>query len=173
MIASNHIRAAWVRSRCKKVGRDLRVTGRVWIHGSGSVILGDRVVLDGTRGPIELHACDDGELVLGDDVHIEGGASIEVIRSVLIGARSVVGAWTKVLDNDFHPLRGMRHVRPESNPVQIGPDVQIGERCVILPGARLESGVTLGPCVVIGRRVPAGTRLEGSPPRRAATGAVA
>lgn len=172
MIVSSHIRAAWVRAKCKKVGCDLRVKGRVWIHGSGAVILGDRVVLDGTRGPIELHACDGGELILDDDVHIEGGASVEASRSVHVGARSVVGAWTKILDNDFHPLQGMRHVRPESHPVWIGPDVRIAERCVILPGARLEAGVRLEPCVVIGRRVPPGTRLAGSPPRRAAAGAI-
>lgn len=134
--------------------------------------MGDRVVLDGSRAPIELHAEPGAQIVIGDDVRIEGGVSIEAVDSIVLEGATVVGAWTKILDNHFHPVTGDRTALPESMRVLIGRNVRIGERCVVLPGAKLESGVRLGHGVVIGRRVPAGTTLVGSPPRRVALGAV-
>jgi acetyltransferase-like isoleucine patch superfamily enzyme len=150
--------------RCERLGHGIRVRGHVWLYGGGRVRLGDRVVLDATRGPIELHADPGALLVLGDDVRLEGGVSIEAVESVVVERGATVGAWTKILDNHFHPLDGNRDIRPTSGPVWIGPGARIGERCVVLPGTRLEAGVRLGPGVVIGRRVPAGVALEGHPP---------
>jgi len=157
-------RLAWASMVDAGVGA--RVRGHVWVHGGGIVRLGDRVVLDARRAPIELRASRGAELIIGEDTIVEGGASIEALRSVQIGPRCFIGAWSKVLDNHFHPLRGDRRDRIDSDPVEIGSDVLIGERCVVLPGTRLENSVRLGHGVVIGRNVPTGVHLEGSPPRR-------
>lgn len=159
-------RALWALRAQTTVGAGVRKIGRVWVYGGGEIRIGDRVVLDGSRAPIELHVCKGAKLELEEGVSIEGGTSIEVIASVRLGAGAHIGAWVKILDNHFHPLSGAREVRPASEPIEIGPGVHIGERCVVLPGTRLEAGVRLGPGVVISRRVPAGLRLEGSPPRR-------
>lgn len=151
--------------RCASVGRSPSVRGRLWIHGPGSVRLGDRVVLDASRGPIELHAKRGAEIVIGDGVRIEGGTSIEAVRSVVVGRGTVLGPFCKLLDNHFHPVTGDRSRLPESAPVWVGEKVVVGERSIVLPGARLEAGVRLQPGVVIGRRVPPGTVVAGSPPR--------
>lgn len=151
------------------LGRNVHVVGRIWVHGGGAIRIGDGVVLDGRRGPIELHSFPGAELVLHDGVRIEGGTSIEAVESVVVGAGTQVGAWSKVLDNHFHELDD-HFARPRSEPVSIGPNAKIGERTVVLPGARLEEGVRLGHGVVVSRRVPAGVTLEGSPPRRSAGG---
>lgn len=158
-------RQRWLLRRCE-VGADVRIVGHVWVYGGGRVRLGDRVVLDASWAPIELHAERGAEIVLGEDVFVEGGVSIEAVDSVTIEARAVVGAFTKILDNHFHPVVGDRSERPRSSPIHVGAGSRIGRRCVLLPGARLEEGVRLGHGVVIGRRVPAGAALEGSPPRR-------
>ena len=151
--------------RCASVGRSPRVVGRLWIHGAGVVRLGDRVVLDGSRGPIELHAKRGATIEIGDDVRIGGGTSIEAVRSVAIGRGSVLGAFCKVLDNNFHPVTGDRNRLPESTPVSLGDHVVVGERSIVLPGAELGAGARLAPAVVIGRRVPEGAVVAGSPPR--------
>ncbi len=153
-----------------KLGKDVRIQGSIWVHGAGAISIGDRVVFDARRGPIELHACRGARLHLEDEVVLEGGVSIEAVDSVRLGPGCVVGAWSKILDNHFHEVQGDRQHRPGSEPVWIGRGVRIGERCIVLPGTRLEDGVRLGHGVVIGRRVPAGTLLEGSPPRRVAEG---
>lgn len=151
--------------RCERAGRDVRVIGRVWSYGGGRLRLGERVLLDATRGPIELHVAPGALLELGDDVTLEGGVSIEAVESVVVEAGTWIGAWSKILDNHFHPLGGDRGSRPRSAPVRIGAGVRIGERCVVLPGANLDAGVRLGNGVVIAHKVPRNIALEGSPPR--------
>lgn len=138
----------------------------IWMYGGGTVRFGRNVVLDTSRGPIELHVEHGAVLELGDDVRIHGGASIEALESVVIGAGATLGAWTKVMDNHFHPLEGDRDGRPASQPVEVGAGGQIGERCVLLAGAHIGAGARLAPGVVMGRRVPDGAWIEGSPPRR-------
>jgi len=121
-------------------------------------------VLDASRAPIELHAEAGAEIVIGDDVRIEGGASLEAVKSIIVGRGARLRAWCKVIDNHFH-IPSDRTARPPSAPVVIGEEADVGERAIVLPGAQLGPGVWLDAGVVIARRVPAGMLLAGSPPR--------
>ena len=127
---------------CASVGRGVRVRGRVHVHGEGAVRLGDGVLLDAATVPIELHAGPGAELTVGPETVLCGGASIEAMRSVSIGARCRVGAFSKILDNDFH-LAGNLFARPPSLPVVIGDGAVLGPRCIVLAGARVQPGRVL------------------------------
>lgn len=145
---------------CDSVGSQPRVFGRIWIHGKGTVRIGERVTLDGRACPIELHAFEGAEIVIGDDVHIEAGASLEARRSIQIGGRCHIGRYCKILDNQFHPLRGNRHAATPSKPVILEPDVEIGPMSVLLPGAYVERGASVPPSKVVSRRVPGGRATD-------------
>ncbi len=149
--------------RCASVGEDVQVLGQVWVHGEGRVRVGNGVVLDGRGAPIELHAEPGAELVIGDGVHIEPGASLEAQKRVEVGAHACIGRFAKVIDNHFHPLSGDRMKRPASTAVVIEEEVALGERAIVLPGAHLQRGAVIGPGAVVSRRVPAGARFPGSP----------
>lgn len=151
--------------RCSEVGDSPQVLGTVWIHGGGRLRLGNRVVLDGRRAPIELHSRTGGGIVLGDDVRIEGGASLEAQESIQVGPRCRVGGFAKLIDNPFHQVRGQRSQRPESSAVQLGPDVEVGRRAIVLPGANIGAGARIGPGAVVGRHVAAGATFAGLPGR--------
>ena len=151
--------------RCRLVGASPTVLGRVWIHGDGEVCVGNRVVLDGRIAPIELHAQRGGRIILEDDVIIEWGASIEAQACVTVGARSRLGAWCKVMDNQYHPLRGNRHERPSSVPLVIEESVRVGSRVILLPGTHLQKGASVAPGTVVSRRIPADVAIGGSPAR--------
>ena len=56
--------------RCAEVGSSPSVVGRIWIHGSGSVRIGNCVRLDGSSAPIELYVGRGAEMILGDHVEI-------------------------------------------------------------------------------------------------------
>jgi acetyltransferase-like isoleucine patch superfamily enzyme len=151
---------------CQSVGRDPVVRGSIWVHGSGSVRLGDRVVLDARSAPIELRAVDPGaEIVLGDDVHIEGGASIEAVQSVTIGARAHLGWFSKIMDSNFHSMTGDRHRRPTPYPVVVGEDVRIEARALLLPGSRVGAQSTVASMAVVTRhlRILPGSLVRGHP----------
>ncbi|MCP3101863.1 acetyltransferase [Myxococcus sp. K15C18031901] len=158
--------ARWRLRRCQRIGAAPTVLGRVWIHGDGQVQLGDRVVLDGRLAPIELHAmAADSLIVLGDDVAVEGGASLEALQSIRVGPGARLGAFCKVMDNQHHPLRGNRHERPPSVPLVIEAGVTVGSRAILLPGTQLQKGCSVAPGTVISRRIPAGVTVGGAPAR--------
>ncbi|MFL5444931.1 MAG: acyltransferase [Myxococcales bacterium] len=158
----------WKLRRCARAGSSPRVRGRVSIVGPGSVQVGDDVLLDGAWAPIELKTFDpDSQIVLGDRVRIESGTSIEAVASVRIGAGARLGTFSKVMDNHFHSLAGDRHVRPSSDPVEIGEGAAIGDRAVLLAGANVGAGALVRAGAVVGRRlpVPAGAVASGHPSR--------
>ncbi|WP_338867129.1 acyltransferase [Myxococcus stipitatus] len=152
--------------RCQEVGDSPTVLGRVWIHGAGRVQVGHRVILDGRLAPIELNVMGaDSLIILGDDVVIEGGASLEAMSSISVGAGSRLGAYCKVMDNQHHPLRGNRHARPASVPLVIEESVSVGSRAILLPGTHLSKGCTVAPGTVVSRKIPAGVSVGGVPAR--------
>lgn len=138
--------------RCARVGRSPSVTGRVWIHGAGVVRIGDRVRIEATQAPVELHAGPGAELSIGDDVTIRSGASIEALLSVRIGDRSWIDGYARILDNHFHMVLGDRQTQPQSSMVVVGPDSTVGWRAILLPGT----------CIPGGAVVPAGRVVRGT-----------
>ncbi len=145
--------------RCARVGQRVEVLGSIYVIGGGHIEIGDDVILDGRLVPIELHAGPCAELIIGHGCLLEGGVSIEAQKRVEIGPGSRLRAFSKLMDNNFHPVLGSRHRRPPSHPVKLEAAVEVGERAIVLPGAWLEKKVTLGPGVVIARRVKAGSTV--------------
>jgi acetyltransferase-like isoleucine patch superfamily enzyme len=156
------LRTRWKLRRCAAVGRDVAARGRIWIHGGGVVRIGDGVTLDGHVAPIELHAGPGAEIVLGDGVHVGGGASLEALSSIRVGARARLGRFCKLLDNHFHRL-GERDGRPRSQPVIVEEDADLGVRAILLPGAHVGRGAAVGAGTVLARRIPDHAVVSGLP----------
>ena len=154
------------RYRISAADRRIEVSGRLWLHGGGRVAVGEATRFSGGASGIELFAMADGFIIIGAGCYFAEGVSIEATRSVTIGDRVRLGAFTKILDNNFHPLRGSRHTRTAPSPVVIEDDVQIGSRVIVLPGVVIERGALIQPGAVVTRRVPAGAEVAGNPARR-------
>ena len=147
----------------------MRVLGRVWVHGQGSVILDDDVVLDARAAPIELHAHGDGEIRIGRGAIIESGASLEATDRIAIGANATVGPFVKVMDNNFHPLDEEQRL-PPSRPVVIGEGATIGPRAILLPGAWISPGAIVPTGAVISRRFGPAADADAGQPEAARSG---
>jgi acetyltransferase-like isoleucine patch superfamily enzyme len=139
---------------CASVGLAPRVRGRLWIHGDGEILVGDRVFFDAAFAPIELYPWAGASIVIGDDSYIAGGTSVEATCSITLGPRTHLGSFCKVMDNHFHPLVGDRHARPAPRPVVVEGDVVLGPRTIVLAGARVERGTRVGAGTVIKRSRP-------------------
>jgi acetyltransferase-like isoleucine patch superfamily enzyme len=150
---------------CASVGARVIVLGRIHIAGRSRVSIGDDVVLDGRRAPVELNAGPGGSIFIGDGVRIDGGASLESAARITIGARTVVESFAKILDSPFHATRGDRHVKQNPHPVVIEEEAQIGWRAVLLPGARIGRGAVVRPSTVVSHAVAAGCTVLGVPAR--------
>jgi acetyltransferase-like isoleucine patch superfamily enzyme len=151
--------------RCQHVGRGVRVYGRIWVHGDGEVQIGNRVILDARIAPIELRTRKGGRMIIGDDVRIEGGTSIECEKLVDLRARVHVQSYAKIIDNHFHRITGNRHDRPPPGTVIVEEDARIGSGAILLPGAHVGQGSWIGTRAVLSKRVPPGVGVEGNPGR--------
>ena len=155
--------ARWRLRRCASVGAGVRVMGRVDVRGEGEIHVGDGVTLDGSRVPIELRAFRGGAIVIDNGARIDGGASIEARRSIRVGAGAHLGAFCKVMDNHQHRVHGDRWKAPDSTPIAIEADAEIGPRAVLLPGARIGRGARVVGGAVVSRPVPPQAIASGVP----------
>lgn len=150
---------------CTHVGHGVRVLGEVCFPGQGEVWLGDRVVLDARDAPIEFKAWAGSTLVIGADTYVGGGTSIELRRSVTIGARVQIGSYCKILDSHLHHFAGNHQEPPASTPVAVEDDVVIGARSILLAGAHVGARAVLDPGTVVKRRIEPGAIAGGVPAR--------
>jgi acetyltransferase-like isoleucine patch superfamily enzyme len=150
--------------RVARCGREVRVLGRLWVRGLGDVRVGDETQFDCGVAGIELDAIDkNARIVIGMDCRLGEGVSIVACQLVQLGDHVAVGPWSKILDNNFHLVRGDRRKRPPSRPVVIEDNVVIGSRVIILPGVCIQEGARIADGAVVSRRVGAGTMVAGNP----------
>jgi acetyltransferase-like isoleucine patch superfamily enzyme len=160
-------RARFALRRCASVGEEPCVEGRVWIHGRGTIVVGDRVVFAARSAPIELNAYPGATIRIGDDSIIGGGTSIEATAEVSIGARCRIGPFCRIIDNDFHRMRGEtfedRQRWQPGTPIVVEDDVELGPRAILLPGTSVGQASLVGASSVVRRRIPPGSIARGNP----------
>jgi acetyltransferase-like isoleucine patch superfamily enzyme len=122
------------------------------------------------------HACvirtlhEGASITIGDQTGVSG-ASICAAGRISIGKRVLIGADAMIADTDFHPLDSLPRSGkpvPEAAPtdyVDIGDDVFIGARAVVLRGVTIGRGSVIGAGSVVTRSVPPMSIAAGVPAR--------
>ena len=158
-----------------KLGRSVKIHGWPYIFRfSGTKIeIGDRVVINssflsnlvGLYQPTVIVSRYGGKIKIGDDVGISG-STIYAWDEIDIGARTQIGANTKIVDTDFHSLDyRKRNISDSVNtkPVHIGSDVFIGMNTIILKGTSIGNGSIVGAGSVVSGEFPDGVMIAGNP----------
>jgi len=88
----------------------------------------------------------DAVIKIGDDVGISGGAVV-ASKKIEIGAGTVIGANTTIIDTDFHPVDA-KNRRYDKNKIKnaavsIGKNVFLGANCLILKGVNMPDNVVI------------------------------
>jgi len=126
----------------------------------------------GCAQPCVLRTLEPGaELVVGRNVGLSGTVLCAGL-SIRIGENTIFGAGAMVLDNDFHTrderLGWRTDCRGNARPVQIGRNVFIGTRAVVLKGVKIGDGAIVGAGAIVTKDVPAGQTAVGNPARNLA-----
>lgn len=108
-----------------------------------------------------------GKIRIGDGAGISG-ATIYAREEIILGRNVLVGANTKIVDNDFHPLEAEARnandfSKLQCRPVHIGDNAFIGCNCLILKGTELGDGCVVGAGSVVCGKFPAGAIIAGNP----------
>lgn len=110
-----------------------------------------------------------GKICIGDGAGISG-STIYARAEITLGNHVLVGANTKIMDNDFHPIEvearnANDFSRLECRPVHIGDNVFIGCNCLILKGTEIGENSIVGAGSVVCGKFPANVVLAGNPAR--------
>lgn len=107
------------------------------------------------------------ELRIGAFSFLGRDVEIEVCLHMAIGEHCLIGPGVYITDHnhDIHCQGPMAAAPCIAKPVQIGDDVWVGAKAVILPGVTVGSGAVIAAGAVVTRSVAAGTVVAGVPAR--------
>ena len=115
----------------------------LWIQSGAVVSLGPRVWLRTECGENRITAAEGARVEIGARCLING-AMLHANVGIRMGADSMIGFGSRVLDSDFHDL--------DVNTPERSAKVTIGERVWIASDVTVLAGVTIGDDVVVGAR---------------------
>lgn len=144
------------------------------LHNSGHVFFGRNLVFGYRRSPgfWNSHAFVDcrspqGQILFGDDIHINNGFSVICEKTMIrIGNNCLIGHDVTILDSDFHaidPEARLRKESPRQLPVEIGANVFIGSKAIILKGTVIGANSVVGAGAVVSGSFPENSLIVGNP----------
>jgi galactoside O-acetyltransferase len=127
------------------VGNNLSLSqnGYMYAHNNGLIKIGNRVSINTN---VLLGAADNGEIIIGDDV--------------LIGPNVVLRASNHQYTSKEIPINKQGHT---GGRIILESDVWIGANSVILPGAIIRKGTTIGAGSVVNKEIPEYALAAGIP----------
>ena len=134
------------KAQCTRYGRRLRVGPHwQWVQGDGQLILGDDVVIDGACGFFfAARYSESPALTIGDKTGIGHECTFVVGKSITIGRDCRIAAGVIMLDSPGHPLDPeKRRAGLPANVEDVRPIV-IGDNVWIGTRAIIFPGVTIG-----------------------------
>jgi acetyltransferase-like isoleucine patch superfamily enzyme len=148
------------------VGVGVRVTGLAPVveRPSGSIRLGDDVVLFAPTTPIYFGVQPGAVLSLGDECFVNNGVWFGCTERISVGKGVLIGPGVRILDNDFHGALDRRR-QPPARPVTIEDDVWVASGATILAGVTVGRGAIIGADALVRRDVAPFTLVAGNPAR--------
>lgn len=108
-------------------------------------------------------------IVIGDNTHVNNGCTFISEGSaggITVGREVLIGPDVMIFDSDFHPVdldSRRQRAAPAMAPVEIGDNVFIGARAVILKGVTISDGAVIAAGAVVTRDVGPRETVVGSP----------
>lgn len=168
-----------------KFGEKMRVYGKVYLRGKGEVKIGDdflyasgdsiNPICRNIRGAFYTMA-PESRIEIGDRVGISSSC-LWAKERITIGNDVNIGGDCLIMDNDAHPIdyiqrrricieekkKGAFYSKIGASPIEIGDDVWIGARCVILKGVHIGDRSIVAAGSIVTKDVPADCIAGGNP----------
>jgi acetyltransferase-like isoleucine patch superfamily enzyme len=166
-------------STARRVSGSPRVLQPVLLLGEGAIVFGRNVELGWPAssafytGYCHIEALNpQAAIEIGDDAQINNNVFIKSEGpGIRIGARALLGSHVTIYDSDFHDLRAehRRGGQPRMGAVELGENVFVGDRVIILKGVTIGANSVIGAGSVVTDSIPAGVIAAGVPARAIGT----
>lgn len=158
-----------------KIGRSVKLQGLPIIVNKGKISIGNRSVVKSSflsnllglyQRSIIVTRNKDAVIEIGENVGISG-VTIYARKEIKIGSHTRIGANTKLMDNDFHPVDPQLRLECSQDiatkPIIIGENVFIGCNSLVLKGVEIGDNTTIGAGSVVTKNIPANCIAAGNP----------
>ncbi|SMH54623.1 acyltransferase [Maritimibacter sp. HL-12] len=153
-----------------RVGHNVRIARNCTIIGFERIAVGDNVRID---GPTTIVVAEESFVEIGSYVHIGGGCHLSATVPLRLGDFSGLSQGVRIFTatDDYsgktltNPMVPARYKRIETGPVILGRHVIVGAGTVILPGACIGEGSSVGALSLVSRPLPEWQVCAGTPCR--------
>jgi acetyltransferase-like isoleucine patch superfamily enzyme len=131
---------------CARVGKRVRTGVYLhWIQGKGDLVVGDDVTVDGKCSiTFAARYSDRPTLVLGERTLVSHNCTFTVAERIEIGSDCMLASDVFVFDCSGHPVDPAARLRGEPAPAESVRPVRIGDNVWVGRRATICSGVTIG-----------------------------
>jgi acetyltransferase-like isoleucine patch superfamily enzyme len=156
----------WQLRNVQHTGDEIELTGPVIIQNLGIIEIGDQVIFDSKwYKPIYISLPQPGaKLTIENNVFINFGTEISLVKEVFIGAYSLIGIDCLIYDTDWHRLDGLDEDAP-IEPTRIGRGVWLGARVIVMKGVTIGDNTVVAANSVVTHDLPNNVLAGGSPAR--------
>lgn len=159
---------------CTQHGRNVHTGPFIqWVRGSGQLILGDNVTIDGKCSIMfAVRYTEQPTLRIGNNVGIGHNCIFTIGREITIGNNVMMGGDIVVFDSPGHPtdpalrLAGSPALQEDVRAIRIEDNAWVGSGTTIFPGVTLGEGCVVARGAVVMSSVPPYVVVAGNPARQ-------
>lgn len=164
----------WLHGSGGAVASSCRFHVPVCLNGRGKVFIGEGVQLGHRLSPrlgngmILMQArTPTAEVSIGELTSTGNNVAILACRRVAIGRKCLIGDQVAIYDSDFHAIDPQMRASGAgaSEPVEIGDQVWLGSRVMVLKGVRIGHNSVVGAASVVTSSIPDNCLAAGVPAR--------
>ena len=155
----------YLRSRASvaQFGARPKIVGRMDLRVYGHAVFGDRFAAQSDRWRVQIYVDHGATLVVGDDVFMNCGTSIEAYHDIRIGNNVLMAVFSSVIDDDRHLAQP--GVSLDKGPTVIEDNVWLGRSAAVMPGVTIGSGSVIAANSVVTKDIPKNSFAAGVPAR--------
>ena len=157
------------------LGKGVKINGKIRIYGTGSLMIGDNVVINshlkynpiGGQSGCTFLLEEGATVIIGEGAGISNAAICSRER-IEIGREVYIGGDCRLYDTDFHSIKREFRINEHDNdvhsrPIQIKDGAFIGASCIILKGVTIGENSVVGAGAVVACDIPDNQIWAGNP----------
>lgn len=150
-------------SGAESFGGHTEMCGRVHLELRGRAIFGNNFSAEGQAGIVCITVRKNATLIVGDDVYMNYGVTIEACHEIRIGSHVRMAPLVSIIDDNRHEIEPGAVLF--KGPVVVGNNVWLARNVAVIPGASIGDGSVIAANSVVSSDIPPCSLAAGAPAR--------